>query len=240
MSEQVTTLTFFNYPTFRSKLWAFGMMQFAHKPMSKVPGLRFYKLMGSGKGAGFNPWPDWSVYAILQVWDNRESAESYFENSLHQRYKDRAKHIWTLFMKVKAVKGSWSGTNPFQENEADSSYPLAVITRATIKTRELYHFWKYVPASQKGLFTNDGLMFTKGIGEVPLVQMATFSIWENEDKLKNFAYRGKEHNKAIQLTRSRDWYSEEMFARFAIVKSIGSWQGMDEQAMERLIKQIAA
>ena len=221
---QVTTLTFFKYKTLVDKLWAFKMMQFAHAHMSKVDGLEFYKLMGSGKGLGFNPLPDWSVYAILQVWKSAQVAEQYFAGSLHQCYVDHTQNIWTLYLENIAVKGTWSGGNPFTEQVSTiPNKPLAIITRATIKTSQLYHFWKYVPSSQKGLADNDGLIFTKGIGEIPLIQMATFSLWQNEEKLKEFAYSGKAHKKAIELTRSRNWYSEEMFARFQVLKTEGSW-----------------
>jgi hypothetical protein len=50
------------------------MMQFANKDLAKVNGLTFYRLMGSGKGRGFNPFPDWSVYCLLQVWESEEAA----------------------------------------------------------------------------------------------------------------------------------------------------------------------
>jgi hypothetical protein len=74
---QITTLSFFKYSTLSQKAWAFKMMQFAHNPMNRVPGLTFYKLMGSGKDLGFNPWPDWSTYAILQIWHDKQYADMY-------------------------------------------------------------------------------------------------------------------------------------------------------------------
>jgi hypothetical protein len=72
-------------------------------------------------------------------------------------------------------------TNPFTSTaELKENEPLAVITRATIKWRELGTFWQYVPTAQKGIADNPALIFTKGIGEVPFRQMATFSIWKNQ------------------------------------------------------------
>jgi hypothetical protein len=43
--------------------------------------------------------------------------------------------------------------------------------------------------------------------------------------LKAFAYQQKEHAKAVQLTRELAWYKEEMFARFKVTDSFGSWWG---------------
>ncbi|MEM1405616.1 MAG: DUF3291 domain-containing protein [Bacteroidota bacterium] len=227
---QITTITFFKYSGFRNKLWAFTMMQNAHSHLSQVIGLQFYKLMGSGKGAGFNPLPDWSVYTLLQVWNSEQEAKFFFEkHSLLSKYKKRTNNIWTVFMKPIVSKGSWSDQNPFTPSaDLDENNPcIAVITRATIKWSKMVRFWSFVPRSQKPLKDASGLVYTKGVGEAPLVQMATFSIWKSEKDLFSFAYSSDEHQKAIKLTRSLGWYKEELFARFQPYLSVGSWAGGD-------------
>ena len=119
-------------------------------------------------------------------------------------------------MKNILARGKWSGSNPFEKNSSlDKEFPkLAVITRATIRLSKLRSFWKYVPTSSLPLAGNKGLIYTKGIGEVPILQMATFSLWENEQALKDFAYSSPEHHKAIQKTKELNWYKEELFSRF--------------------------
>lgn len=204
-------------------------MQFAHRELLSVSGLRFYKLLGTGKGNGFNPWPDYARYALLQVWDKEQHADLFFQSHrLFKKYKRHSKEQWTLFMKTIKVDGLWSKTNPFEvDTSMDHDRHIAIITRATIRTNKLRTFWKYVPTSQKPLETSEGLIYTKGIGEVPFLQMATFSLWENEEAVKSFAYQSKEHAKAIKMTRAIDWYKEEMFARFKPYKSLGTWYGVD-------------
>jgi hypothetical protein len=219
MSQQITTITFFHYRGFINKVWAFGMMQFAHAPLANVPGLSFYKLMGSGKGFGFNPWPDWSTYCLLQVWESESKARQFFEHAeLTKRYRARTENIRVFYMRNITSKGAWSGGNPFEVSESlDETNPkLGVITRATIRWSKLAKFWSYVPTSQKYLADAPGLIYTKGVGEAPIVQMATFSLWANKQALFDYAYRGKEHSKAIQMTRELDWYKEELFARFQV------------------------
>jgi len=66
-----------------------------------------------------------------------------------------------------------------------------------------------------------------GIGEVPLTQMATFSIWKNKEALMDFAYKSKEHAQAIVKTRKLQWYNEELFSRFQPYKTVGHWGGKD-------------
>jgi quinol monooxygenase YgiN len=228
--SQVTTLTFFKYGSFTTKAWAFGMMQFAHKPLAKEKGLLHYKLMGSGKD-GFNPFADWSVYALLQVWESEAAADRFFESSsLHRRYVEKTKQRWTLYLKSINAKGTWAGINPFVKSTTiDENNPyIAVITRATIKPKMLLTFWKHVPDSQVPLIGNPGLIYTKGIGEVPFTQMATFSLWKNKESLMDFAYKSGAHTKVIKKTKTLDWYSEELFSRFEPYRTLGSWEGVPE------------
>ena len=119
--------------------------------------------------------------------------------------------------------------NQIDVKNLDTNNPLiAVITRATIKPSKLFKFWRYVPISQKPIERGcSGLIYTKGVGEAPVVQMATFSVWENIDALKNYAYNSVEHREAIKKTHQLDWYKEEMFTRFQPYKTIGIWEGKD-------------
>ncbi len=193
------------------------MMQFAHAHLAKAKGLQFYKLMGSGKQDGFNPFPDWSTYSLLMTWENEAQADEFIQHSqLFKSYREKTEKVWTIYMKNILARGKWSGRNPFEKNSnLDKDFPkLAVITRATIRLSKLRSFWKYVPTSSLPLAGNKGLIYTKGIGEVPVLQMATFSLWENEQSLKDFAYSSPEHHKAIQKTRELNWYKEELFSRF--------------------------
>jgi len=234
MTQPISTLTLFRFTSFLAKTWAFGQMQFAHAPIRKTPGLQFYKLMGSGREPGFSPLPDWGVYALLAVWETEAAAQQYFSSAdIFQQYLAHSSEQWTIFMKTRQAKGLWSGGNPFSvSTELDDGNPLiAVITRATIRPGKLLKFWRYVPTSQRPIQQGcEGLIYTKGIGEAPLMQMATFSVWENMEALKNFAYNSPEHQVAIQKTRQLDWYKEEMFVRFQPYKSQGTWGGMEPLA----------
>lgn len=230
MSSQITTISIFTFNSFRNKTWAFGMMQFAHAHLTKQLGLQFYKLLGTGK-AGFNPFPDWNTYAILQVWDNEQAAKLYFNNAaLFQNYLNHTDKHLVVFMKNLVSKGEWNGRNPFEnhQNIDKTNEYLAVITRATIKTKHLVRFWNYVPKSQHNLSSDKGLLYTKGVGEMPFKQMATFSIWKNREALDDFAYRTKGHVTAIKKTRDLKWYSEELFARFQPYYSFGNLEIANE------------
>ncbi len=226
---QITTLSFCKYTSLRNKFWGLKMMQFAHKGLANTNGLTFYRLLGSGRGRGFNPFPDWSVYCLLQVWESEEAAHTFFNSSdLIQQYSERTDEIFTLYMKNISAGGTWVGKTPFKKGaDLNPDLPIAVITRATIKWNWLIRFWKYVPTSQEALDGNEGLIYKKGVGEIPIVQMATFSLWKNFEAVKQFAYNSKQHQEAIRKTRKNDWYREELFARFQPYKSVGTWGGKD-------------
>ena len=137
--SQVTTLTILRYEGFRGKLWAFWMMQFAHKYLKEAKGCSFYKLMGSGR-EGFDPRPDWSTYALLQVWEQEECAELFFkEAAIMERYRERSAEIGVFFLKSLKTHGAWSGAHPFSTHphRDTGNKKIVVITRATIRKRYL-------------------------------------------------------------------------------------------------------
>ncbi|MEY2998906.1 MAG: Spheroidene monooxygenase, partial [Bacteroidota bacterium] len=61
----------------------------------------------------------------------------------------------------------------------------------------------------------------KGVGEYPLVEQATMSVWNSADELDAFAYRSRQHAPMVQKTRKHQWYSEEMFIRMEVLNVIG-------------------
>jgi hypothetical protein len=230
MSNTITTITFFRFPTLTGKFWALQQMQFAPSKLSVVSGLQFFKLLGSGKDPGFSAVPDWSVYALLGVWENELAASTFFDSApIFRAYCERSSEQWTIYMRVRQSKGLWSGRNPFEASSqiTPENSLFGVITRASIRPSQLLKFWRYVPTSQVPIQKGcEGLLFTKGIGELPFLQMATFSLWSNLDALKQFAYHSAEHRVAIEKTHKHNWYSEELFARFQPYRYEGSWQGL--------------
>ena len=216
----LTTISFFKYHRRRDKWWAFTQMQFAHAPLGKVPGLRFYKLMGSGAGTGFSLRPDWSTYCLLCVWESPTAAERFFaEDAQYAAFAARAA-VTTHHLEPVRKKGTWDQQDPFITGAPlATDERLAVLTRAGIRTSRLYEFWQHVPESSRAIVDRPGLIFSKGVGELPVVQQATLSIWENREAMLDFAYRDKTHREIIQKTHRRGWYHEEMFVEFRVLGS---------------------
>lgn len=221
---QVITLSFFHYSGFKNRLWAFRAMGKSIPNLKLASGVQFVKLMGSGGKNGFGIWPNFGLYALLCTWDSENKAIDFQKNnSEFKEFLTKSKYNQTLFLSSIASHGTWDGTNPFiyKSTEIIENEPIAVITRGRIKWSKLWAFWRFVPPASQNIEAQDGLIYSIGIGELPLIQQATFSIWENTEKMKLYAYKSKQHTEVIRKTRELGWYSEELFARFKIVKSEG-------------------
>jgi hypothetical protein len=75
--------------------------------------------------------------------------------------------------------------------------------------------------------SSKGFIGSVGIGEIPFIKQATFSVWESKVDMKNFAYKLHEHTNVIAKTRKEKWYSEDLFVRFKPLASYGSLNGID-------------
>jgi len=71
---------------------------------------------------------------------------------------------------------------------------------------------------------NADVAFKIGIGEVPMLQQVTFSIWPNKASMDAFARTGP-HAEAIRAVRDEGWFKEELYARFAVQSDSGTWGG---------------
>ncbi|MGB3466263.1 MAG: spheroidene monooxygenase [Cyclobacteriaceae bacterium] len=220
-NTQITTIAIFRFSA--GKFWAFKQMRQAVGPLSDVAGLSFFKVLGCGAGNGFSIFPDFGTYALLQIWENEEAADHYFQtNVLHADYVNKSHQHQVIYMHATDGHGKWEGINPFRYKKTqDDGKPIAVLTRATIHARKLLNFWKYVPNVSRSMEGAPGLRFALGIGELPLIQQATISLWDSRQDMMNYAYTMKRHKEVVTQTRKQNWYKEELFTRFKPYRSEG-------------------
>ena len=222
---QSVTLSLFRFDRVRARLWVLGQMGAARFSLPRVPGLRFWKLCGSGSGEGFTPRPNWGTWAILGVWETRQAANNGMEHPPFTHWCNRADESLTLFLEPFSARGHWSGARPFTPH-GDSDGLIATMTRATVKPAKALRFWGRVPDISARIGADPNVMFKIGIGEVPLLHQVTFSIWPDAEAMAAFARRGS-HAEAIRAVREEGWFNEELYARFRVAGSMGTWQGRD-------------
>lgn len=213
--SQTTLVSFFQYSGFKNKWHALGRMGRPPIVIDQVDGLSFFKPLGTGSGNGFSIKPDFSTFGFLAVFDSEELAKNFLKTETIQEYTNTAKSYSHVLMHTIKSHGQWSKQEPFQASvDFDKTKPLAVITRATIKLKLAYKFWRNVPSVSKSMDDYDELIFSKGIGEFPLLMQATFSLWTHAEAMMNYAYQNPKHAEMVKKTRELGWYSEELFARF--------------------------
>lgn len=225
---QAVSISFFRFSTPIARLWALVQMGAARVSLPKTPDIGFWKLLGSGTGEGFTPIPNTGVYAILATWPSLEAAKRQTtESATFKRYQNHASEHWTVFLNAASVRGNWAGIEPFQPSEIEPDGPLAALTRATVKPGIALKFWKRVPAISQVIGDDPNVIFKIGVGEVPLLHQVTFSIWPNAQAMADFARKDGPHARAIKAVRAENWFREELYARFSIVGSAGTWGGQD-------------
>ncbi len=213
------------------RLWMLMQMGLARRTLQAAEGVRFWKLLGTGQGLGFNLRPNFGVYALLAVWERGEQAEAFLQGSRWmQSARRRANEVWSTYLLPARAHGTWNGRTPFEPTFHPTGGPIVVLTRATIRPGKLMAFWRAVPgtsAALAALENRDGLLLSVGIGEMPVARQATYSVWRDDNAIRAFAYQAPAHADAVRRTHSDDWYAEELFARFALLHSEGTWDGRD-------------
>jgi len=212
---QTTLISFFQYKGFRNKWQALGRMGRPPIVMNEIEGMTFFKPLGTGSGNGFSIRPDFSTFGFIAVFETETLAKDFLKSTTLQEYTKTATSYSNVLLYTIKSHGEWSKQNPFQASTPfDKSKPLGVITRATIKPSLAHKFWRYVPSVSKSMNNYKELIFSKGIGEFPLLMQATFSLWSDAESMMNYAYQNPKHAEMVKKTRELGWYSEELFARF--------------------------
>lgn len=226
------TLTMVRYRPARSVLGAWHMA--AQRPMlAREPGLRFARLLGTGAGIGFSRVPALSVWALFAAWESRAAWERFDAASpVMRQYRARGAEVYTVLLEPLSSHGRWGGAEPFGPGGAPPARlpdgaPVAVLTRATLRLSRALRFWERVPHVDATLRGHPGLLLSFGVGEVPWLRQGTLSVWSSAAAMREWAYATPEHAEVVRRTRDEGWYAEELFARFRLLGTRGTWGGCD-------------
>ena len=189
--------------------------------LKRITGISFIKLLGTGKGETFTPKDaDQFRWGIL-VTIKQNDLDRLEQSLVLQIWRKISLNEYRIVLKPISSHGYWSGKQPFAVEKFEWSGKIAAITRARIVWRKNFQFWRAVPPVTLSLHQSPGLLSAIGIGEAPIGLQGTFSIWESGAALREFAYKGNAHIEAIKATETNKWYSEELFARFAVITEQG-------------------
>lgn len=200
----------------------------------RVPGLRFARRLGTGRGRAMGLQGDPGRWALFAVWDDEAALDAFLaDDPLPRRWRASSRELWSVRLAPLRVHGTWGGVDPFADADDVATArlaepgPVAVLTRARVPVRHWRSFSRAIPPVEAELRADPGLLEAAGVGEWPVGLQATFSLWRNGEDVDAFAYAGHAHAGVVRATRQGGWFSEELFARFRPYGSTGTWDGRD-------------
>jgi heme-degrading monooxygenase HmoA len=196
-----------------------------------TPGLRFARVLGTGRGASTAPGADLSRTALFAVWESEAQLAAFETGWLGRRLDDvrvRGGEAYAVHLALVSGHGSWGGHRVVDDlRPGRATGPVAVLTRARVARHARRRFRAAARSTDPHVLRADGLLAVVGVGELPTGLLGTFSLWADAAAPSRFAFREPAHREVVRRTRAEGWYGEELFARFEPLRSSGTWDGRD-------------
>ena len=208
-----------------SFLWGLSRYVIGRFSLYNIPGLQFFKVLGSGFEGGFSTKPSLHKQGLFCVFDSEHHAKQFRAHSkLVQAYMNHSREFFAVSLNAFSTRGSWANTQLDITAKAPVSGPIASLTRASIKPLKANAFWKKAQPAEVSINQSAGVILSAGLGEAPYLRQATFTIWEDETALNTYAQQGA-HLAAIKAAYGQQYFSESMFTRFTPSNMEGAWRG---------------
>ena len=226
MPTDRVTFSFFRYSPGYSPV-AFLFMGFRRFFIGRDLPSGDFRLMGCGGGDGFSVLPDPRTYCLMSALPDPADDQRLRQSRFYRRIAGPSQAQLHIELQPISGHGTWDGREPFHySGERVTDGPLAVLTHARVRAKHMRSFWRAVPQIRQHLRQAPGCLFHIGFGEGPLRTLATFSVWQNIDEMRAFAYHQSPHHQTLRAARTEAWLSESIFARFRVVNltgDLGAW-----------------
>ncbi len=207
-------------------MWGYSRFVIGRFGLRRVPGLRFFKVLGSGYEGGFGLQASGSRQGLFCLFESAESAANFLHTSpVCTAYREHAREFFSVTLKAYSCRGTWAGKPlPLAAQQAPEG-TVAVLTRASIRPTKALAFWKKAPPAERSLEAAQGCLLAAGLGEAPVFRQATFSLWTSVAAMEAYARQGA-HLEAIKAAHEGGYFSESMFVRFVPEAATGVYKGV--------------
>src|SRR4051812_26702257 len=101
--------------------------------LARTPGLRFWRLLGTGQGRTMTLSADLRRWALFAVWEEERALDRFLTASpVAARWAALGRESWHVRLRPIRARGAWGGTNPLAgaAGTLGSHEPVAILTRA--------------------------------------------------------------------------------------------------------------
>lgn len=129
---------------------ALSGMGLDRRHLARTWGLRFWRLLGTGRGETMTLGAALRRCALFAVWEDETTLDAFLASPpVPTRWRSLGTESYTVRLDPLSFAGAWGGSDPIQAGWAPDGAPgapVAILTHATIRVARLVRFYRAIEA----------------------------------------------------------------------------------------------